>query len=96
MLETFSPEKAAALFARLKHNHTWQCPTLTVLRSSAWLDDPTFHIPSDLVVDSRPQMVRTAQALILRCYTTYGRKISHKITSTNSIACDFTTISGGI
>jgi imidazolonepropionase-like amidohydrolase len=43
MLETFSPEKAAALFARLKHNHTWQCPTLTVLRSSAWLDDPTFR-----------------------------------------------------
>jgi hypothetical protein len=24
------------------------------------------HIPSDLVVDSCPQMVRTAQALILR------------------------------
>jgi hypothetical protein len=51
---------------------------------------------NDLVVDSRPQMVRTAQTLILSCYTTYGRKISHKITSTNSIACDFTTISGGI
>ena len=27
-LETFSPEKAAALFARLKQNHTWVCPTL--------------------------------------------------------------------
>ena len=43
LLETFSPEKAAALFARFTHNHTWQCPTLTVLRSSAWLDDPHFR-----------------------------------------------------
>src|SRR5260370_4841306 len=34
MLDTFSPKKAAALFARLKRNHTWQCPTLTVLRST--------------------------------------------------------------
>jgi imidazolonepropionase-like amidohydrolase len=40
MLETFSPEKAAALFARLKGNHTWQCPTMTVLRNIASLDDP--------------------------------------------------------
>lgn len=41
MLETFSPEKAQALFVHFTRHHTWQSPTLTVLRSSALLDDPT-------------------------------------------------------
>ncbi len=40
MLATFDAEKAASLFARFKRNHTWHCPTLTVLRSVASLDDP--------------------------------------------------------
>lgn len=40
MLETFNAEKATSLFARFKRNQTWQCPTLTVLRSVAFLDDP--------------------------------------------------------
>jgi Amidohydrolase family/Tetratricopeptide repeat len=40
-LETYSQQKAETLFAELKKNHTWQCPTLTVLRSSAFLDDPS-------------------------------------------------------
>jgi Amidohydrolase family len=43
MLETFSPEKASALFAHFTRHHTWQTPTLTVLRSGALLDDPTFR-----------------------------------------------------
>jgi len=43
MLETFSPEKANALFARLARNHTWQCPTLTVLRNMAFIKDPAIH-----------------------------------------------------
>jgi imidazolonepropionase-like amidohydrolase len=42
-LETFSPDKANALFARFARNHTWQCPTLTVLRNIASLDDPKMH-----------------------------------------------------
>jgi len=41
-LETYSRPKAQALFAELKKNQTWQCPTLTVLRSVAFLDDPSF------------------------------------------------------
>jgi imidazolonepropionase-like amidohydrolase len=41
-LETYDPAKADALFAELKKNHTWQCPTLTVLRSFASISDPTF------------------------------------------------------
>jgi len=54
-LETYSPQKAEALFAELKKNQTWQCPTLTVLRSIAFLDDPSFtndprlkYMPRDL------------------------------------------------
>ena len=37
--ETYNPKKAADLFVRFVKNQTWQCPTLTVLRSSAYLDD---------------------------------------------------------
>jgi imidazolonepropionase-like amidohydrolase len=42
LLRTFSEEKGAALFSRLARNGTWQTPTLTVLRSIAYLDDPSF------------------------------------------------------
>jgi hypothetical protein len=42
-LETFSPEKANALFAHLARNHTWQCPTLTVLRNMAFIQDPAIR-----------------------------------------------------
>jgi predicted ATPase len=38
------------------------------------------YIPPDLVVDSRPHMLRAAQPLISRCYTTHGIKTNHKIT----------------
>src|SRR4030095_4355756 len=48
MLETFNADKAAALFARFKRNQTWQCPTLTVLRSTASLDDTNFRSDSRL------------------------------------------------
>jgi amidohydrolase family protein len=43
MLDTFSPEKANALFAHLARNHTWQCPTLTVQRNMAFIKDPAIH-----------------------------------------------------
>jgi imidazolonepropionase-like amidohydrolase len=42
MLDTYSPEKSAALFAVLKNNGTWQCPTLTLLHMFAYGDDPAF------------------------------------------------------
>ncbi len=42
MLDTYSPEKAAALFAVLKSNGTWQVPTLTLLHMFAYGDDPSF------------------------------------------------------
>ena len=43
MLETFSPEKANALFARFARNHTWQCPTLVTQRNMAFIQDPAIH-----------------------------------------------------
>ena len=42
-LETYDEKKAAELFARFVKNQTWQCPTLTVLRSSAYLGDENFR-----------------------------------------------------
>jgi imidazolonepropionase-like amidohydrolase len=41
-IDNYSPEKAAALFAVFKQNATWQVPTLTLLRSIAYTDDPAF------------------------------------------------------
>ena len=42
-LETYNNRKAAELFERFVKNGTWQCPTLTVLRSSAYLGDESFR-----------------------------------------------------
>jgi imidazolonepropionase-like amidohydrolase len=57
MLETFSLEKAATLFPRLKRNHTWQCPTLTVLRSGAFINDRNFR--KDPRLKYMPTQLRT-------------------------------------
>jgi imidazolonepropionase-like amidohydrolase len=40
--ESYRDDLAATLFAKLKSNGTWQCPTLTVLRAFGSLDDPGF------------------------------------------------------
>jgi len=42
-IQTYDEKKARALFERFIKNGTWQCPTLTVLRSSAYLDDKDFR-----------------------------------------------------
>src|SRR5690349_1348830 len=42
-LETYDATKAADLVARFAKNQTWQCPTLTVLRSNAYLGDENFR-----------------------------------------------------
>lgn len=42
-LETYNDRKAAELFARFVKNETWQCPTLTVLRSNAYLEDESLR-----------------------------------------------------
>ena len=43
MLDTYDEKKATELFARFVKNQTWQCPTLTVLRSKAYLLDEKFR-----------------------------------------------------
>jgi hypothetical protein len=42
-LGTYDEKKAADLVARFAKNQTWQCPTLTVLRSGAYLGDESFR-----------------------------------------------------
>lgn len=40
-LESFDEDKARSLFDLFRQNRTWQCPTLTVLRNLAFLNDRT-------------------------------------------------------
>ena len=42
VLDTYSPEKAAALSAVFKNNGTWQSPTLVLLHMFGYGDDPAF------------------------------------------------------
>jgi len=55
---TYDEAKAAALFARFAKDHTWQCPTLTVMRNMASLDDPAFT--SDARLKYMPRQLRGA------------------------------------
>src|SRR5215469_8476788 len=41
-LKTYDDAKAQSLFACFVKNGTWQCPTLTVLRMNAFINDPQF------------------------------------------------------
>jgi len=42
ILDTYSDERAASLFARFVRNQTWQVPTLVVWRGEAFAGDATF------------------------------------------------------
>jgi len=57
-LETYNEKKAADLIARFVKNQTWQCPTLTVLRSSAYLGDENFRRDGRLIYIPRLQQQR--------------------------------------
>jgi imidazolonepropionase-like amidohydrolase len=61
-LDAYNAEKASALFAVLKRNGTWQVPTLTLLRSLAYVDDISFtndprlkYMPPELRRSWRPE-----------------------------------------
>jgi imidazolonepropionase-like amidohydrolase len=58
--DTFDPAKAAAVYARLASNHTWQTPTLTVLRALANLDNAGFT--SDARLKYMPPSIRESWA----------------------------------
>jgi len=47
VVESYDPEKAAALIRRFRKNDTWQCPTLVALHT-LWTDDAAQYKPEDL------------------------------------------------
>ena len=55
-VETYDAKKAETFFARLVRDDTWQCPTLTVLRNIAHLDDP--KITNDPRLRYMPESMR--------------------------------------
>jgi hypothetical protein len=63
-LETFSAKKEADLFARFTRNGTWQCPTLTVLRSAAYRDDSAFTNDGRVRFVPRQVLVRWRQRIV--------------------------------
>jgi len=56
-LDSYSDEKARALFTRFAKNETWQDPTLTVLHALAYLDDEKFT--NDPRIKYMPSFVRS-------------------------------------
>jgi hypothetical protein len=60
LFSTYDPAKASQLFARFKKNGTWQCPTLTVLRSLAFTDQSSFR--DDPRLKYMPPSVRSSWA----------------------------------
>ena len=57
-LETYNEKKAADLIAHFVKNQTWQCPTLTVLRSITYLGDENFRRDGRLIYIPRLQQQR--------------------------------------
>lgn len=55
-LRSYSQPKADALFELLKTNHTWQCPTLVVLRNLGHLDDAS--ITNDARLKYLPRQIK--------------------------------------
>jgi hypothetical protein len=78
LLETFSDRKAKDLFARFVKNQTWQCPTLTVLRSNAYLGDQSFRNDPRLKYIPRPVRERWGQRMANRNNSDYVKKVFRK------------------
>jgi hypothetical protein len=57
VLDGYDEKKAQALFARLKRNHTWQCPTLTVLDHYARAHDGS--LTNDTRLKYMPEELRS-------------------------------------
>jgi imidazolonepropionase-like amidohydrolase len=62
LIDTYSPERCAAVGARLKSNGTWVCPTLVIFRTMALAGDPSLsndpnirYLPRDVRVSWQPQ-----------------------------------------
>jgi len=78
LLETFDNRKAKDLFARFVKNQTWQCPTLTVLRSNAYLGDQSFRNDGRLKYIPRPMIERWSQRIANQNVADYAKKMFKK------------------
>jgi len=78
LLETFNSRKAKDLFARFVKNQTWQCPTLTVLRSNAYLGDQSFRDDPRLKYVPPPMRERWGLRIANRNDSDYARKVFKK------------------
>ena len=59
-------------------NQTWQCPTLTVLRSNAYLGDQSFRNDPRLKYIPRPMRERWGQRIANRNDSDYVKKVFRK------------------
>jgi hypothetical protein len=71
-LETYDEKKAAELFKVFVKNETWQCPTLTVLRSTAFQDERQFRNDPRLAFIPRPILERWSVRLANRSEESYA------------------------
>jgi imidazolonepropionase-like amidohydrolase len=62
ILDSYSPQRCAAVGARLKSNGTWVCPTLVIFRTMALIGDPSLsngpnirYLPRSIRVSWEPQ-----------------------------------------
>jgi hypothetical protein len=78
LLDTFSDRKAKDLFALFVKNQTWQCPTLTVLRSNAYLGDQSFRNDGRLKYIPRPMRERWGQRIANRNDSDYVKRVFKK------------------
>jgi imidazolonepropionase-like amidohydrolase len=76
-LDTFSPTKASGLFETFVKHETWQCPTLTVLRSEAYEDDESLRKDPRLAFIPRPMQERWSGRTFNR--TEQGKTLARRI-----------------
>ncbi len=77
-LATFNERKAKDLFARFVKNQTWQCPTLTVLRSNAYLGDQSFRNDGRIKYLPRPMREGWGWRIANRNDSDYVKKVFQK------------------
>ena len=68
-LDSFDDKKAAALYARFVKNKTWMSPTLTVLRSIAFIGDDDFR--SDARLNYIPEFIKNG----MWNHTAFGQNV---------------------
>jgi imidazolonepropionase-like amidohydrolase len=65
IVESYDPQKAAALIAIFRKNYTWQCPTLVVL-PKLWDDGETQYTPEDLIWSTRLLALNSKMVLMMQ------------------------------